>query len=95
MNGIRDIIPVMTTNPAEWEAAAQAVMVPRDFAYAKGGAGAGDTVRKNREAFHQWSIIPRMVRSNTVRSLNVTILGQEWPTPVAIAPMGVNKIFHP
>ncbi|KAI0911049.1 glycolate oxidase [Ustulina deusta] len=95
MDGTRGVLPSLTTNPVGWEAAAQAVMEPRDFAYAKGGAGAGETIRKNREAFHQWSIVPRMVRANTQRSLKVTILGQEWPSPVAIAPVGVNQIFHP
>ncbi|KAI1400162.1 FMN-dependent dehydrogenase [Hypoxylon fuscum] len=95
MNGTRGVLPPLTTNPNGWEAAAKSVMQPRDFDYAKGGAGAGETIRKNREAFHKWSIVPRMVRGNTERSLKVTILGQEWPSPIAIAPVGVNKIFHP
>ncbi|KAI0379080.1 FMN-dependent alpha-hydroxy acid dehydrogenase [Hypomontagnella monticulosa] len=95
MNGTKGVLPPLTTNPLGWEAAAKAVMEPRDFDYAKGGAGAGETVQKNRDAFAKWSIVPRMVRSNTERSLKVTVLGQEWPSPVAIAPVGVNKIFHP
>ncbi|KAE8392363.1 hypothetical protein BDV23DRAFT_181764 [Aspergillus alliaceus] len=93
--GTRGIKPIMTTNPNLWETAAKQVMEPMNFDYAKGGAGAGDTIRKNREAFDKWSIIPRMVRSNTKRSLKVDVLGQEWPAPVAIAPVGVNRIFHP
>lgn len=59
MNGIRGVLPALTTNPSNWEAAAKAVMEPRDFDYAKGGAGAGETVQKNRDAFQKWSIIPR------------------------------------
>ncbi|KAI2637674.1 FMN-dependent dehydrogenase [Hypomontagnella submonticulosa] len=94
MNGTKGVLPPLTTNPNGWEAAAKAVMEPRDFDYAKGGAGAGETVQKNRDAFQKWSIVPRMVRSNTERSLKVTVLGQEWLSPVAIAPVGVNKIFH-
>lgn len=86
--------PIMTTNPNLWEDAAKQSMEPMNFDYAKGGAGAGDTVRKNREAFDKWNIIPRMVRSNTKRNTGVKILGQEWPSPVAIAPVGVNRIFH-
>ncbi|KAF5855970.1 hypothetical protein ETB97_008127 [Aspergillus alliaceus] len=93
--GTRGIKPIMTTNPNLWETAAKQVMEPMNFDYAKGGAGAGDTIRKNREAFDKWSIIPRMVRSNTKRSLKVDVLGQEWPAPVAIAPVGVNRVFHP
>ncbi|KAI1392346.1 FMN-dependent dehydrogenase [Hypoxylon trugodes] len=94
MNGTKNIVPPITTNPFGWEAAAKAVMEPRDFEYAKGGAGAGETVKRNLEAFRKWSIVPRMVRGNVDISLKVTILGEEWPSPVAIAPVGVNKIFH-
>lgn len=36
-----------------------------------------------------------MVQSNTERSLRTTVLGQEWPSPIAIAPVGVCRIFHP
>jgi len=35
-----------------------------------------------------------MVQGNTKRSLKVHVLGEEWRAPVAIAPVGVNRIFH-
>lgn len=35
-----------------------------------------------------------MVQSNVQRSLRTTVLGQEWPSPIAIAPVGVCRIFH-
>ncbi|KAL8856247.1 MAG: hypothetical protein Q9178_007134 [Gyalolechia marmorata] len=84
----------MTTNPNLWEDSAKQVMTPEAFAYAKGGAGAGDTIRKNVDAFQRWSIIPRMVRANTNRSLSVKIFDEVWPAPIAVAPIGVSKIFH-
>jgi len=95
LNGCRGIMPIMTTNPNLWESAAKHAMRPEAFAYLKGGAGSGATIDKNFEAFEKWSIVPRMVRANTERSLKVTVFGEEWPAPVAMAPVGVNKVFHP
>lgn len=94
LNGVRGILPLMTTDPGRWEGAARAVMKPEAFAYAQGGAGNGDTIRKNREALQKWSIVPRMVRANTQRPMAVKILGRWWQSPVAVAPVGVNRIFH-
>ncbi|KAI1780170.1 hypothetical protein F4818DRAFT_437454 [Hypoxylon cercidicola] len=56
MNGVQGRLPPLTTDPNGWEAAAKTVMGPRDCDYAKGGAGAGETIRKNRGAFQKWSI---------------------------------------
>ena len=95
LNGVKGVKSPMTTNPELWEAAAQIAMSPEAFAYAKGGAGAGATIEKNREAFKKWSIIPRMARANNTRSLKVKVFGEDWPAPVAMAPVGVNRIFHP
>lgn len=94
LGGTKGARPIMTVNPNLWEAAARKVMTPEAFAYLKGGAGAGETVRKNRKAFEAWSIIPRMVRENVTRNLSVEVFGQVWPAPIAVAPMGVNRIFH-
>ncbi|KAH7062690.1 FMN-dependent dehydrogenase [Macrophomina phaseolina] len=95
IDGTCGTLPPMTTNPNLWEAAAKQVMEPKNFDYAQGGAGSGETIRKNREAFQRWSIVPRMVQGNTKRSMKVQVLGEEWPAPVAVAPVGVNRIFHP
>jgi hypothetical protein len=56
--GYKGILPCMTTNPSLWEDAGKQVMSPKAFAYVKGGAGQGETVRKNTNAFQKWSIIP-------------------------------------
>jgi lactate 2-monooxygenase len=45
----------------EWEQRAHAVLAPGPFGYLAGGAGAGDTMRANREAFYKWRIWPRML----------------------------------
>lgn len=53
---------------------------------------AGDTMDANRVAFRKWSIIPRMLQDNTIRDLSVELFGSKYPSPVLVAPVGVNKI---
>lgn len=46
----------------------------------------------NRAAFRKWSILPRMLQGNTHRDLSVELFGKKYPSPVLMAPVGVNKI---
>lgn len=39
-------------------------------------------------------MIPRMLRQTTNRDLRTTILGTTYPTPLLMAPIGVQSIFH-
>ena len=50
---------------------------PRGFVW--GGAGTGDTMRANLEAFRRWRIVPRMLRDVSERDLRTTVLGTEMP----------------
>ncbi len=63
--------------------------------YIAGGAGLGETMRANREAFDRWRILPRMLRDVSERSLSRTVLGTELPAPVLLAPIGVQTLAHP
>jgi lactate 2-monooxygenase len=63
--------------------------------YIAGGAGLGQTMRANREAFDRWRILPRMLRDVSERSLSRTVLGAELPAPVLLAPIGVQTLAHP
>jgi lactate 2-monooxygenase len=63
--------------------------------YIAGGAGLGETMRANREAFDRWRILPRMLRDVSERSLSRTVLGAELPAPVLLAPIGVQTLAHP
>jgi lactate 2-monooxygenase len=84
-------------HPFSWEdlerlAAAAVEAGPRDFVW--GGAGAGDTMRANLEAFRRWRIVPRMLRDISQRDLRTTVLGTEMPAPLLLAPVGVQTILH-
>jgi len=62
--------------------------------YIAGGAGLGETMRANREAFDHWRLRPRMLRDVSERSLARTVLGTELPAPVLLAPIGVQTLAH-
>ena len=68
---------------------------PEPRGYVWGGAGTGDTMRANLEAFRRWRLVPRMLRDISRRSLQTTVLGTEMPAPVLLAPIGVQTIVHP
>jgi lactate 2-monooxygenase len=79
----------------EWEQRARAVLADGPFGYLAGGAGAGDTMRANRDAFYKWRIWPRMLRDIGDRDLRIEILGMSLPAPFLRAPIGVLGIAHP
>ena len=79
----------------ELERAAEEAMDPKAANYVFAGAGTGDTMRANLEAFRRWRIVPRMLRDVAERDLSTTVLGTEMPAPVLLAPIGVQTIVHP
>ncbi|CAF9931400.1 MAG: hypothetical protein GOMPHAMPRED_005911 [Gomphillus americanus] len=87
--------PVLSTNPTLWPVAAKAAITPEAWGYLEGGGGTSSTMAANSTAFNRWKIIPRMLTGNNSRSLKTTLFGQEYPSPLIMAPVGVNKIFHP
>jgi lactate 2-monooxygenase len=84
--------------PVDWrelEHDAYAMLSRGPRGYIQGGAGRGDTIRANREAFDEWRIVPRMLKDVSERSLERTILGAKLPAPVLLAPIGVQTVAHP
>ncbi len=95
LQGLADRVPPFTTDATRLEAVAEQRMEPGPFGYVAGGAGSGDTVLANREAFGRWRIVPRMLTGATTRDLSTTVLGTPMPAPVLLAPIGVQSIVHP
>ncbi|OCL03974.1 FMN-dependent alpha-hydroxy acid dehydrogenase [Glonium stellatum] len=89
-----NIVPTVTTNPNQLEAQAKEAMTSRGYNYAAGGAGERATMDANRLAFRQWKFIPRMLRPTTHRDIRTTIFGVTYDSPLLIAPIGVQTIFH-
>ena len=87
-DGVLGRVPAVPTDPAALERAARKAMSKRAWAYVAGGAGAGATMRANREALDRWRIVPRMLRDTSDRDLSTTVLGTAMPAPLLIAPIG-------
>lgn len=78
----------------DWEARARAALADGPYWYVAGGAGVGDTMRANREAFARWQIRPRMARDVSERDIGVTLFEQRLEAPFLLAPIGVQGILH-
>jgi lactate 2-monooxygenase len=92
--GVMGIKPSQPVSVDELEQQAKAVMTPEAYGYVAGAAGSEDTMRANRQAFERWRIVPRFLRDVAQRNLGVTVLGQQLPAPVLLAPVGVQSIIH-
>jgi lactate 2-monooxygenase len=78
----------------EWEARARAALPDGPWWYVAGGAGAGDTMKSNREAFLRRRIRPNVARDVSARDIGVTLFGVRYPAPFLLAPIGVQGILH-
>ncbi|GAA4072941.1 lactate 2-monooxygenase [Actinomadura miaoliensis] len=95
LRGLGDVVPELPTDLTRLEALAERRLSAAAFGYVAGAAGSEATARANREAFDRWRIVPRMLRDVAARDLSVRVLGTPMPAPVALAPVGVQSIFHP
>ena len=81
---------------SQWEAKAREVLSSNSFGYVNGSAG--DRFSDDRDCldFKKWLFVPR--RLCPVDKCEIVpkykVLGQNIPSPVAVAPVGVNTIFH-
>lgn len=79
----------------EWEKRAREVLEDGPYYYIAGGAGGEKTVAANLRAFDHWKIAPRMLRNVEQRDISIELLGQTYPFPLLLAPVGVQSIIHP
>ncbi|KAJ5655482.1 FMN dependent dehydrogenase [Penicillium longicatenatum] len=93
-NGLQNIKPPISFNPLDWETAAKEILPAESFGYAWGSAGVRETDDNNRAAFRKWTIVPSRLVKADFPNLKTTLFGQEYKYPIAIAPVGVQRIFH-
>lgn len=88
--------PPYTFQSDKWEGLALERLSVESKGYVYGSAGLRETDNKNREAFNRWSIVPkRLLHTDGLTDVRTTVLGEQLPVPIAIAPVGVQRIFHP
>src|SRR5579871_908142 len=65
------------------------------FEYVEGGAEDERTLAENRRAFERWQLVPRTLVDVSTRHTRRTLFGRELPTPLVIAPTGLNGVLRP
>lgn len=90
--GLNGVLPSVPVDFATLEARASAALPPATLAYLQGGCGDEHTQRHNADAFAHWGMTPRMMIDCSRRDLSIELLGMRLPTPLFMAPVGINGI---
>lgn len=90
LGGLSGTLPKYPVDFAMLEARAQSAIAPDLLNYVQGGCGDEHTQRSNVEAFHHWGMVPRMLVDCTVRDLSIRLFGLDLPSPIFMAPIGLN-----
>ncbi len=64
------------------------------FDYLDGGAGDEKTVSRNREAFDDFFLLPKVLRDVEDIDLSTKVMGQNIHLPLILAPTGLTRLFH-
>ncbi|KAK9464975.1 FMN-dependent alpha-hydroxy acid dehydrogenase [Lipomyces arxii] len=86
--------PEFSTNVVKWESDAKLRVPLINFNYVYGSANQRRTYDANIAAFSKYKLIPRMLRGATKRDLSVELFGKKYPSPILIAPVGVQSLMH-
>ena len=95
------ILPPLTQIPADlqtvadYEREAEKHLSEMVWAYLQGGAMDEISVRDNLQQFGRIHLLPRMLKDLTQGTTQCEILGQHFPHPIFLAPIGHQQQFHP
>lgn len=92
--GLKGARPRMPMRMEDLEHAASEVLSKESYWYVAGGAGEV-TMDANRAAFDRFRIHPRMLTDVSERDLSVTLFERILPSPLLLAPIGVQSIIRP
>ncbi|HWK68238.1 MAG TPA: alpha-hydroxy acid oxidase [Rhizobiaceae bacterium] len=65
------------------------------YDFIDGGVDGEDGLRRNREAFQRYRLVPRYLVDVENRSQKTVLFGQEYSSPFGICPMGIAGFFRP
>ncbi|NHB56516.1 alpha-hydroxy-acid oxidizing protein [Acinetobacter sp. 194] len=88
-------IPAYLQTVADYECEAKKHLSEMVWAYLQGGAMDEVSVRDNLQQFSQTHLMPRMLKDLTQGNTQCEILGQRFPHPIFLAPIGHQQQFHP
>lgn len=89
-DGLRGALPDYPVDFATLEKRAENSLSPSLLNYVQGGCGDEHTQRSNASAFHHWGMVPRMLVDCASRDLSIDLFGMTLPSPIFMAPIGVN-----
>ena len=90
--GLNGVLPRTPVDWATLQARAAAALPPATLSYVQGGCGDEHTQRWNADAFAHWGLVPRMMVDCRQRDLSIALFGLTLPSPLFMAPVGVNGI---
>lgn len=88
-------IPPHLQTLADYETQAQKHLSDMVWQYLQGGAMDEYSVRDNRQQFSKIQLVPKLLNDLTQGSTEIEILGQKFPHPIFLAPIGHQQQFHP
>jgi lactate 2-monooxygenase len=88
--GLKGTLPTWPVDFATLEKRAHEALGPSLTNYVAGGCGDEHTQDQNAAAFHHWGMVPRMMVDCSVRDLSIELFGHRYPTPLFMAPIGLN-----
>ncbi len=77
------------------EAIARRTLPKMIYDYYAGGAGDEWTLAENRRAFSRWNLRPRVLTGAAEQDLRTTVLGQDIPFPILLAPTAFQRMADP
>ncbi len=90
-----DGIPREIAAVADYEAYARRRLDDNAWAYLDGAAGDELTRAWNRTAFDRLALLPRVMSDVAGGHCRTTLFGHDYPSPVLLAPVAWQKLFHP
>jgi 4-hydroxymandelate oxidase len=87
--------PEQALNVMEFEPIARKNLPPAHFGYLATGVDDDATLRANHEGFTRYQIRVRRMRDVQKIDTSVRLFGGAWDNPIALAPVGSQKAFHP
>lgn len=85
---LRESEPSVPLAYDELERTARDHIPGRHHDYVAGAAGTEGTLGENRDAFHRYRVVTRVLRDVSERDLSVRLFGRELPAPLLLAPIG-------
>lgn len=93
-SGERIASPEEAIDIFDLEATAKEILPPAHYGYLATGVNDDKTLHANREAFDHYYLRSRRLVNVRQIDTRVEILGEQWATPIIVAPCGSQRAFH-